>query len=145
MGNIVVPCFFWLTVYIKHGKVSVTYVCNGGRGQLISEWRQWEWRHNTRRGDDGVRHANDVTMTIAGLRRYWRQVAPLYRIISFGQWSSLLWTHTLRPFDSRPIALTQEGRSLVNHVCECVRDWRVRRGEKAWAACQVFIACPCPF
>ena len=23
---------------------------------------------------------------------------------------------------SRPIALTQEGRSLVNDVCECVRD-----------------------
>ena len=36
--------------------------------------------------------------------------------------SSLLWTHTLRPFYSRPIALTQEGRSLVNDVCECVRD-----------------------
>jgi len=25
-------------------------------------------------------------------------------------------------FYSRPIALTQEGRSLVNDVCECVRD-----------------------
>ena len=37
--------------------------------------------------------------------------------------------HTLRPFCSRPIALTQEGRSLVNDVCECVRDLRVRRGE----------------
>ena len=36
--------------------------------------------------------------------------------------SSLLWTHTLRPFYGRPIALTQEGRSLVNDVCECVRD-----------------------
>ena len=41
--------------------------------------------------------------------------------VSFGQGSSLLWTHTLRPFYSRPIALTQEG-SLVNDVCECVRD-----------------------
>jgi len=29
--------------------------------------------------------------------------------VSFGQGSSLLWTHTLRPFYSRPIALTQEG------------------------------------
>ena len=29
---------------------------------------------------------------------------------------------------SRPIALTQEGRSLVNDVCECMRDWRVREG-----------------
>jgi len=26
------------------------------------------------------------------------------------------------PFYNRPIALTQEGRSLVNDVCECVRD-----------------------
>jgi len=30
---------------------------------------------------------------------------------------------------SRPIALTQEGRSQVDDVCECVHDWRVRRGE----------------
>jgi len=29
--------------------------------------------------------------------------------VSFGQGSSLLWTHTLRPLYSRPIALTQEG------------------------------------
>ena len=36
--------------------------------------------------------------------------------VSFGQGCSLLWTHTLRPFYSRPIALTQEGRSLVNDV-----------------------------
>ena len=42
--------------------------------------------------------------------------------VSFGQGSSLLWTHTLRPFYSRPIALTQEGRSLVNDVCKCVRE-----------------------
>ena len=42
--------------------------------------------------------------------------------VSFGQGSSLLWTHTLRPFYSRPIALTQEGRSQVNDVCEGVRD-----------------------
>ena len=28
----------------------------------------------------------------------------------------------LRPFYSRPIALTEEGRNLVNDVCECVRD-----------------------
>ena len=44
--------------------------------------------------------------------------------VSFGQGSSLLWMfHTLRPFYSRPVALTQEGRSLVNDVCvcECVR------------------------
>jgi len=51
--------------------------------------------------------------------------------VSFGQGSSLLWTHTLRPFYSRPIALTQEGRSLVNDVCKCVREWRVRT-EEGW-------------
>jgi len=28
----------------------------------------------------------------------------------------------LRPFYNRPIALTQEGRSQVDDVCECVRD-----------------------
>ena len=39
-----------------------------------------------------------------------------YHILSCGQRSSLLWTHTLRPFYSRPIALSQEGRSLVNDV-----------------------------
>jgi len=38
---------------------------------------------------------------------------------SFGHGSSLLWTHALRPFVSRPNALAQEGRSLVNDVCEC--------------------------
>jgi len=48
--------------------------------------------------------------------------------VSFGQGSSLLSAHTMRPFYSRPIALTQEGRSLVD-VCECVHDCRVRRGE----------------
>jgi len=42
--------------------------------------------------------------------------------VSFGQGSSLLWTHTLRPFYSRPIALNQEGRSQVDDVCECMRD-----------------------
>jgi len=46
----------------------------------------------------------------------------MYVYVSFGQGSSLLWTHMLRPFYSRPIALTQEGRSLVNDVCECVHD-----------------------
>ena len=45
---------------------------------------------------------------------------PIIHIVSFGQGSSLLWTHTLRPFYSRPIALTQERRSLANdcaNVC----------------------------
>ena len=46
-------------------------------------------------------------------------VSSCHRIVSFGQGSSLLWTQTLRPFYSRPIALTEEGRSLVNDVCEC--------------------------
>jgi len=30
-----------------------------------------------------------------------------------------VWTHTLRPFYNRPIALTREGRSQVDDVCEC--------------------------
>jgi len=30
------------SLYIKRGKVSVTYVGNGGRGQLSSEWRHNE-------------------------------------------------------------------------------------------------------
>jgi len=55
-------------------------------------------------------------------------VCGLHRIVYFGQGSSLLWTHMLRPFYSRPIALTQERRSLVNDVCEHVHDWRVREG-----------------
>jgi len=43
--------------------------------------------------------------------------------VSFGQGSSLLWTHTLRPFYSRPIALTQEGTGLVNDVANvCVTE-----------------------
>jgi len=44
--------------------------------------------------------------------------------VSFGQGSSLLWTHMLRPFYGMPIALTQEGRSLVNDVCAnvCVTE-----------------------
>ena len=51
----------------------------------------------------------------------WRYI-HVCMYVSFGQGSSLLWTHTLRPFYSRPIALTQKGRSLVNDVCERVRD-----------------------
>jgi len=44
---------------------------------------------------------------------------------SFGQGSSLLWTHTLRPFYSRPTALTQEGRSQVDDVWNvCVTEGR---------------------
>jgi len=41
---------------------------------------------------------------------------------SFGQGSSLLYTHMVRPFYNRPIVLIQEGRSLVDDVCECVHD-----------------------
>jgi len=41
---------------------------------------------------------------------------------SFRQGSSLLWTHALRPFINKPVALPREGRSLVNDVCECMRD-----------------------
>jgi len=42
--------------------------------------------------------------------------------VSFGQGSSLLWSHTLRNLYNRPIVLTQEGRSQVDDVCECIRD-----------------------
>ena len=55
---------------------------------------------------------------------------------SFGHGSSLLWTHALIPFVSRPNSLAQEGRSFVNDVCECVRDWRVRKG---WVAVSSFV------
>ena len=41
---------------------------------------------------------------------------------SFRQGCSLLRTHMLRPFYDRLIALTQEERSLVNDMFECVRD-----------------------
>ena len=60
----------------------------------------------------------------------WTQVCMYVCIVRAG--SSLLWTHTLRPLYSRPIALTQEGRSQVDDVCECMCDWRVRRGEEGW-------------
>jgi len=43
-------------------------------------------------------------------------------LLFFGQGSSLLWTHMLKPFYCRPIALTQVERSQVDDVCECVRD-----------------------
>ena len=48
---------------------------------------------------------------------------------SFRQGYSLLWTHTLKPFYNRPIALTQKGRSQVDDVCQCVHDWRWGRAE----------------
>jgi len=42
---------------------------------------------------------------------------------SFGQGSSLLWTHTLRPFYSRPIALTQRaGVRLMMCASVCVTE-----------------------
>ena len=49
-----------------------------------------------------------------------RAVHPTMVCPSFGQGSSLLWTHTLKPLYSRPIALTQEVRSQVDDVCECM-------------------------
>jgi len=41
---------------------------------------------------------------------------------SFGQGSSLLWTHALSPFISTPIVLAHEGRILVNDVCVCMTE-----------------------
>ena len=48
------------------------------------------------------------------------------------QRSSLLWTRALRSFYNRPIALAQEGRSLVNDVWECLHNWRVRYLSGTW-------------
>jgi len=48
-----------------------------------------------------------------------RVVCMYVCMVSFGQGSRLLYT---RPLYSRPIALTQEGRSQVDDVCECVHD-----------------------
>jgi len=54
----------------------------------------------------------------------WRWHHLDQRIVSFRQESSLLWTHTLRPFYSRPIVLTQEGRRpwLMMCVNVCVTE-----------------------
>jgi len=51
-----------------------------------------------------------------------RQVGLL--LCSFGHGSSLLWTHALRPFINRPIALTMQAGEefLVNDMCKCMRD-----------------------
>ena len=45
------------------------------------------------------------------LKQFFLKYILLHRrhVVSFGQGSSLLWTHTLRPSYSRPIALTQQG------------------------------------
>ena len=79
------------SLYIKRGKLSVTYVCNGGRGQLSSEWCHNENDVIMRMGAGsavGVRHhnKNDVTMTIAGLWRCgdWRHVATGCAALIYG-------------------------------------------------------------
>jgi len=41
----------------------------------------------------------------------------VYCCCSFGHGSSLLWTHALRPFYNRPIALTQERLMICASVC----------------------------
>ena len=63
-----------------------------------------------------------VKMIITMIMHYYFDNVTYCCCCSFGQGCSLLWTYTLRPFYNRPIALTQERRSLVNDVCECVRD-----------------------
>ena len=70
------------SLYIKRGKVSVTYVRNVGRGQLSSEWRHNEndviMRTRAASAVGARRHnENDVTMTVGGLWRCgdWRHVA----------------------------------------------------------------------
>ena len=73
-----------------------------------------------------LHYSSEVKITQLLWRQNWNHFMVVILHVSFRKGSSLLWTHTLRPFCSRPIALTQEGRSLVNDVCEYVRDWRVR-------------------
>ena len=63
-----------------------------------------------------------VRMIITMIMHYYFDIVTYCCCCSFGQGCSLLWTDTLRPFYSRPIVLTQEGRSLVSGVCEYVRD-----------------------
>ena len=64
---------------------------------------------------DTARHVGELYVMMIMAEHRDDNDACIY--VSFGQGSSLLWTHTLRPLYSRPIALTQEGRSLVNDVC----------------------------
>ena len=58
-------CNYQASLYIKRGKVPVTYVRNNGRGQLSSEWRQNKNDVIMRTGAAsaiGARRANDVVM-----------------------------------------------------------------------------------
>ena len=61
-----------------------------------------------------------VKMIITMIMHYYFDIVTYCCCCSFGQGCSLLWTYTLRPFHNRSIALTQERRSLVNDVCDCV-------------------------
>jgi len=58
---------------------------------------------------------------------------------SCGQRSNPLWNHALRPFLSRLNVLAQQGRSLVNNVCECMGEEGLSRHEQL---CQVLIMHP---
>jgi len=91
---------------------SVTFVFHWS-GHVVEEFLSTRVNPNTRMREKMLKDVYDVLFLV-------EEIAYLY--VSFGQVSSLLWTHTLRPFYIRPIALTQEGRSLVNDLCECVRD-----------------------
>jgi len=62
---------------------------------------------------------------VADVALYFCHVVSFFFYLSFGQGSSLLWTQTLRPFYSRPIALTLQGRSfrLMMYASVCVTVW----------------------
>jgi len=61
----------------------------------------------------------------------------------FGQGSSLPRTPTRRPFVSRPNALAQEGRRLVDDVCECKHDVQGKEGlSRREQLCQVLVTSP---
>ena len=87
-------------LYIKRGKMSVTYIHNDGHGQLRNEWRHnendvimrtgaasavcetHEWRHNE----------NDIIMTIAGLWRrgdWWHVAMDCITLVIL--WKSVTW------------------------------------------------------
>jgi len=59
------------------------------------------------------------------------------------QGSSLPWTPTLRPFVSRPSALAQEEKRLVDDVCECMLDVQGKEGlSRREQLCRVLVRRP---
>jgi len=78
---------------------------------------------------------SDYDSTLKMSNTYSTLLVVVVIVCSFGQRSSLLWTHTLRPFYNRPIELTQKGRSQVDDVCKCA--WL--KGEAGLSRCEQFV------